>query len=176
MAYNFNPTPAEASILAQIRARESSGDYQAIGPMTSTGKATGAYQFMDSTWQLAAQNTGVGLNCANAGSCSQDAQDINALWLLRYAGGNPNASIAWAETGCGSNTYGCYPTTDQLVQATGDGVTQPLVDLTGDAAAAPTASIMDQLQTAAADVGLPSSTPYVALAVGIPLVAYLLFA
>ncbi|HMJ74561.1 MAG TPA: M23 family metallopeptidase [Iamia sp.] len=36
--------------MAGIRQIESSGNYDAIGPQTRYGRATGAYQFLDSTW------------------------------------------------------------------------------------------------------------------------------
>jgi hypothetical protein len=36
--------------MAAVRAVESGGDYRARGPATAYGRATGAYQFIDSTW------------------------------------------------------------------------------------------------------------------------------
>lgn len=36
--------------MAAIRSKESSGDYAAVGVPTPWGRATGAYQFLDSTW------------------------------------------------------------------------------------------------------------------------------
>ena len=39
------------SFMSSLRFQESSGNYQAVGPPTKYGRATGAYQFLDSTWQ-----------------------------------------------------------------------------------------------------------------------------
>jgi hypothetical protein len=36
--------------MAAIRSVESGGNYRILGPMTQYGRATGAYQFLDSTW------------------------------------------------------------------------------------------------------------------------------
>ena len=51
------PAPTRAAsgddidrFMAAIRAKESSGDYSAVGQPTPWGRATGAYQFLDSTW------------------------------------------------------------------------------------------------------------------------------
>jgi hypothetical protein len=41
---------ALSRFMAAIRSVESGGNYRAIGPSTPYGRATGAYQFIDSTW------------------------------------------------------------------------------------------------------------------------------
>lgn len=41
---------ALSRFMAAIRSVESGGNYRAIGPSTRYGRATGAYQFIDSTW------------------------------------------------------------------------------------------------------------------------------
>jgi hypothetical protein len=41
---------ALSKFMAAIRSVESGGNYKAIGPPTDWGRATGAYQFIDSTW------------------------------------------------------------------------------------------------------------------------------
>ena len=138
MSYSFNPTPAESALLAQIAQRESSGNYTAINPSPGS-TASGAYQFVNRTWQEAALATGVGDPYAPAWQNSPAAQDVNALWLLRNSGTAP-----WAASG--------------PYYYTGGG--GALVDLSGDAAAAPTSSILDQLQAASLlPAGLDLSTP-----------------
>lgn len=39
-----------AAFMAAIKKQESSNNYRAVGPRTKYGNATGAYQFLDSTW------------------------------------------------------------------------------------------------------------------------------
>jgi hypothetical protein len=147
--YQFNPTPAQAGVLAQIAQRESSGNYQAYNP---SSQASGAYQFKPDTWALATQNTGVPYY-ATAGAAPDWVQDTNALWLLRQYG--PNATISWAA----SAPPGGYP----------------LVDLTGDAAAMPTADILSQIGGSITDTmsswGLDPSTPAGGLAIALGLAA-----
>jgi hypothetical protein len=136
------PTPQQQSLLNQIKTRESGGDYLAQNP---TSTASGAYQFINSTWQWVSQQTGVGTQCLTAASCSPAEQDANALWLLQHYGANSTAS--WAA----SAPPGGY-------QPMGDGST-PLVDLSGDAAGTPTPSILDQLTTQASTVGIDLTNP-----------------
>lgn len=161
MAYTFNPTPAEASLLQQIISRESGGNYGArisqatcnqLGYTVCT--ASGAYQFIDSTWQSVAQQTGVGTQWASAADAPASVQDINALWLLRNSGTAP-----WA-------TSGPYDTT------------QPLVDLSGAAAATPTADILGQLgiDTTGMDLSTGLDPTVLAIAGGLALLAYLVVA
>jgi hypothetical protein len=162
MAYTFNPTSGETALLAQVAARESSGNYTAVvlpqncphPPCT----ASGAYQFTDATWAMASNATGAPYY-PTAASAPAWVQDTNALWLLRYAGGDPNASVAWGASG---------PYDTSLLSAGGSG--QPLVDLSGAAAAAPTADILSQLGLSVdgtgIDTGLPTTGIVIALALG----------
>ena len=154
MAYTYNPTSAESALLAQIAQRESGGDYTAQNATTS---ASGAYQFVDATWQLAAQKTGVGAQYASAGDAPANVQDINALWLLRTYGAN--ASISWGASGPYNST-------------------QPLVDLSGQAATTSSADILSQLgsMVSGAGVDLTDPTTEIAIALGVGLVAYLALA
>jgi hypothetical protein len=123
MAYNFNPTASETSLLAQISHNESGANYTATNPSST---ASGAYQFIDSTWQWVAQQTGAGRQYASAADAPPSVQDINALWLLRNYG--PNSTISWAA----SAPAGGYSVS-------------PLVDVSGAAAATPTADILNEL-------------------------------
>lgn len=163
MSYSFNPTPAEASLLAQIAQRESSGNYSAtVSPADCKAMgytvctASGAYQFINSTWQQAALATGAGDPNLPAAQNSPQAQDINALWLLRTQGTAPWASSAPA---------GGYVSTG------GD----PLVDLSGDTASTSTSDILDQLNASLSDtftsVGVDPTTGMIALAIGLGLAA-----
>lgn len=139
MAYGFNPTPAETSLLTQIAANESGGNYTATNPGST---ASGAYQFINSTWQMAAQATGVGTQYASAAAAPAWMQDTNALWLLRAYG--PNSTISWAASG---PYYSVSPSSIP----TGGGAA-PLVDVSGAAAATPTADILNQMETSVAGV------------------------
>lgn len=153
MGYTFNPTPAEASILQQVASRESSGNYLAQNPKTS---ASGAYQFVNDTWQMASAATGVPYY-PTAASAPASVQDINALWLLRYAGGDPNASVAWAASGPYDTSSG-----------TASGA---LVDVSGSAASTSTADLMSQINASALSMGIDLTSPttdiVVALAVAV---------
>jgi hypothetical protein len=133
MAYPFNPTFEESALLAEIRRRESGGNYSVtISTATClklTGRtdctASGAYQFTNATWRDATQATGVGTEYATAAQAPQWIQDANALWLLRTRGTAPWASFSRSPLPAGNGG--------------------PMVDVSGDAAATPTASILDQI-------------------------------
>lgn len=162
MSYTFNPTASEASLLNQIKANESSGNYTAvISPATCyqlTGRtdctASGAYQFTNATWADATAATGVGTGYATAASAPADVQDINALWLLRARGTAP-----WASSG----PYTPYTPADGA-----------LVDLSGSPAATPTSSILDQLSAQLTGAGVDLSSPGTALLVAAGLAAAVL--
>lgn len=161
---SFNPTPAESALLAQIAQRESGGNYRArisqatcnqLGYTVCT--ASGAYQFIDSTWQSVAQQTGVGTQWASAADAPASVQDINALWLLRNSGTTP-----WA-------TSGPYDTTT-------NGSATPLLDVSGAAASTPTADLLNQIDTSLASLIPGDSTGMgagIAIAVGAAVVALL---
>ena len=73
-AATFQAGSTEA-ILANIRNRESSGNYQA---KASGSSASGAYQFIDSTWQAQAKAAGIGTEYAHAGDAPPEVQDAVA--------------------------------------------------------------------------------------------------
>ena len=131
MAFTYNPTVTEVSLLAQIAHNESGGNYTATNPSST---ASGAYQFIDATWQWVSQQTGVGTQYASAAEAPPSVQDTNALWLLRNYGAN--ASISWAA----SAPAGGYSASSG----------SPIVDLSGAAATTPTADILNQLDTSLA--------------------------
>ena len=150
----FNPTPAEQSLLSQIVQRESSGNPLAVNAQSG---ASGLYQFKDATWQWVAQHTGVGTQYATAADAPASVQDINALWLLRYAGGNPNASIAWAASG-------------PYILPTGNGgSSSPLVDVSGTAASVSTSDILSSLglTDAFTQMGIDPGSPQAGLAIAL---------
>lgn len=174
--YTFNPTAAQAALLQQIAARESGGSYTAtitqancdamMGAPNSVCTASGAYGFIDSTWQSVSQQTGVPYY-PTAASAPAWVQDVNALWLLRNVG--PNSTASWGASAPG----GGYPAIDltgtgsaatsSAVSAGGDGL---LANLSGDAAAQPTADILSQLQTAGIDLTDPTTLLFIALGLG----------
>ena len=83
MGQTFNPTPAQQSLLNQIKQNESGGNYNAtvsqahcdamMGAPNSVCTASGAYMFINETWRETAAATGVGTNCPTASSCSGSA-------------------------------------------------------------------------------------------------------
>jgi hypothetical protein len=83
-------------ILATIKTRESGGNYQAQAKGSS---ASGAYQFIDSTWQAQAKKSGVGQEFKSAKDAPKEIQDMVAKSMvqdiLKQAGGDvskvPNA-------------------------------------------------------------------------------------
>jgi hypothetical protein len=98
----FAPSAAEAFLLALIRERESGGNYTATNILSS---ASGAYQFIDSTWKYCATSTGVGTSYARALEAPAADQDFNALWLLRQVG--PNSTKSWKASGPYPTLAGC---------------------------------------------------------------------
>jgi hypothetical protein len=141
----FNPTPAESSVLAQIQQHESGGDYTAVNPKSG---ASGAYQFLDSTWRQVAQKTGVGTQYASAADAPPSVQDTNALWLLQNYG--PNSTTSW---GGPEGPPGGYPNPYSTAAIPGSS-TQPIVDLSGDAASTSSADILSSLQSSMASIDL----------------------
>ena len=94
MAYEFNPSPSEQALLWLIRNRESGQNYQATNPAST---ASGAYQFINSTWAYVASLTGVGTQYPRAYLAPILDQDTNALLLLRMFG--PNSTRSWKASG-----------------------------------------------------------------------------
>lgn len=77
--------------LTCVRGRESGGNYSAQNRVSS---ASGAYQFLDSTWQRTAPRAGV-VGYGRASQAPWYLQDAVALWL--YSNGGRSA---WNGTGC----------------------------------------------------------------------------
>jgi len=96
----FNPSPQESALLAEIRRRESSANYAALPPKPTSDNphptASGAYQFINSTWRDTSDATGVP-QYATARQAPRWVQDVNALHLLRKYGANSSAS--WQASG-----------------------------------------------------------------------------
>lgn len=76
-------------VLETIKKRESSGNYQAQAPGSS---ASGAYQFIDSTWRSLAKKYNIGTEFARAGDAPPDVQDAIASKyvedILKQTGGD----------------------------------------------------------------------------------------
>ena len=84
-------------ILATIRQRESSGDYNAQAKTTT---ASGAYQFIDSTWQGLTKKYGIGQEFGKAKLAPKEIQDAIARAyvndILKEAGGDVSkVPLAW---------------------------------------------------------------------------------
>lgn len=86
--------------LACVRAHESGGNYRAANPVST---ASGAYQFLDSTWRTLSGRSGHS-GYARAMHAPPAVQDAVAQWTIaqpvRVSGGYGN----WAGTGCGHGT------------------------------------------------------------------------
>lgn len=156
---DYVASSAQAATLAQIAQNESGGNYTATNPKST---ASGAYQIINSTWQMAAANVGIDTSLyPTAKSAPPAYQDAAALWLLQTYG--PNATISWAA----SAPPGGYPTDvlpAGISPARGDG---PLIDLSGVAASTPTADILNQIDTTAASVFAMDSGSGILLTLGI---------
>lgn len=77
--------------LSCVRAHESGGNYAAQNPRST---ASGAYQFLDSTWRTVSARSGHP-GYARAAHAPWHVQDAVALWLYNNGGRS-----AWRGTGC----------------------------------------------------------------------------
>lgn len=86
---NLEPIPADVEkILATIRTRESSGNYAAQNPGSS---ASGAYQFIDSTWNSLTQKYGIGTEYSKAKLAPPEIQDaVAAKYVQEILAANGN--------------------------------------------------------------------------------------
>lgn len=75
-----------SSVLSQIRSNESGGNYTAQNP---TSTASGAYQFVNGTWQSLTAKSGIGTQYATAKEAPANVQDAVAAYALEQ---NPNAN------------------------------------------------------------------------------------
>jgi Na+-transporting methylmalonyl-CoA/oxaloacetate decarboxylase gamma subunit/peptidyl-tRNA hydrolase len=109
-------------ILATIRTKESGGNYGAQNP---GGSASGAYQFIDSTWQSLTQKYGIGTEYSKAKDAPPAIQDAVAaayvqdilrnngndvskvplVWYTGNAAGNISASALAANNGLTPQAY-----------------------------------------------------------------------
>jgi Tfp pilus assembly protein PilP len=90
-------TPSTQAILDTIKKRESGGDYQ-VQAKGST--ASGAYQFIDSTWRGLSKKYGIGVEFARAADAPANIQDSVAAKyvdeILKQAGGDvTKVPLAW---------------------------------------------------------------------------------
>lgn len=78
--------------MAAIRAVESSNNYRAVGPSTKYGRATGAYQFLDSTWN----NFGGYRQAKDAPPAIQDARAAQLMTqYFQQFGSWDLVAVAW---------------------------------------------------------------------------------
>jgi len=95
---NLPSIPADmAKILATIRTRESGGNYGAQNPSST---ASGAYQFIDSTWNSLTAKYGIGVGYPKAKLAPPEIQDAVAAKyaqeILQQAGGDVSkVPVAW---------------------------------------------------------------------------------
>lgn len=80
------------AFMGSLRQLESGGNYRAIGPSTKYGRATGAYQFLDSTWG----GFGGYRRAADAPSAVQDARARQLMTqYYRQFGSWEMVAVAW---------------------------------------------------------------------------------
>ena len=72
--------------LACVRRRESGGDYTAEN---STSTASGAYQFLDSSWRTLSARAGYGGYGGHAAYAPPEVQDAVAVWTVENIGRSP---------------------------------------------------------------------------------------
>lgn len=89
--------PETNKILETIKKRESGGDYQA---QAKGSTASGAYQFIDSTWQALTKKAGIGTEYKSAKLAPKEIQDQIAETyvndILKQAGGDVSkVPLAW---------------------------------------------------------------------------------
>ena len=95
---NLPPIPADVEkILATIRTQESGGNYGAQNPSST---ASGAYQFIDGTWQALTAKYGIGTSYPKAKLAPPEIQDAVAAnyvqEILQQAGGDVSkVPLAW---------------------------------------------------------------------------------
>lgn len=95
---NLPAIPADIEkILATIRTQESGGNYGAQNPSST---ASGAYQFIDSTWQALTAKYGIGVGYPKAKLAPPEIQDAVAAKyaqeILQQAGGDvTKVPVAW---------------------------------------------------------------------------------
>lgn len=143
--------------------------------------AQGYYQITNTNWQNVAPLLGIDTSVyPNAMAAPQDVQAQVANYLLTQtpAGisnwSNYNPRLASALTAAGMQTSGRV--SDVVDIGAPAPVSGALVDLTGSAAATPTANIMDQVTAQLASAGLDVSSPGTGLlvAAGIAAAVYVL--
>lgn len=83
MAEPKNPAPNQPDvekILSTIRQIESGGNY---GAKAKGSSASGAYQFINDTWQRSTKGAGVGTEYKTAGDAPPEVQDAVAAWAVK---------------------------------------------------------------------------------------------
>ncbi|MDO5619182.1 transglycosylase family protein [Kocuria sp.] len=114
----FAAAPAQAAdtgipALEQIKTCESGGDYTAVN--ASSG-ASGAYQFLDSTWQSLSASAGY----ATASSAPESVQDAAAIELYNAQGTTPWAASESCWSGAVTSSTGAADSSDSAAATTED--------------------------------------------------------
>lgn len=90
--YQSNVTGTTGEILKTIRVRESSENYAAKNPNSS---ASGAYQFIDSTWQGLTKKFGLGTEYSKASEAPPQIQDAIAAKYIEDILQRHNNDVSW---------------------------------------------------------------------------------
>ncbi len=122
--------------LEAIKQCESGGDYTAVN--TSSG-ASGAYQFLDSTWQSLSASAGY----STASSAPESVQDAAALELYAAQGSTPWA----ASESCWSGAVGTTDASDSSDEDTAAEDTTTGTETTTETAATETATVSTGTET-----------------------------
>jgi len=85
-AVTARPTGQPGGFLACVRRRESGGNYSAENP---TSTASGAYQFLDSSWRTLSARAGYGGYGGHAAYAPAWVQDAVAVWTVENIGRSP---------------------------------------------------------------------------------------
>jgi resuscitation-promoting factor RpfA len=118
-------TQTTPSVLQAIKQCESGGNYTAVNP---TSGASGAYQFLTSTWQSLSAAAGY----ATAAAAPPAVQDAAALELYNEDGTSPwvSSESCWGSLATSTST-GSAVTTSSLTSSLTAAAATPAVPLTG---------------------------------------------
>lgn len=133
--------------LVKIRYCESGGDYTAQNP---TSSASGAYQFLDSTWRGIPGTSGY----ARAKFAPASVQDAAAIWLYQQAGTSP-----WLASQPCWSALGATPTTTLTHTGGGTGTSGSSTGTTSSGSSTTTTSTASESTATTVDAELLKQLP-----------------